>query len=81
MQIYLDSNRGPGKGYMYTLGEDKNFNVFDLSEKKLLSNTGVSNSRPTVMAIDGPRGVAYLANRRAGIVVFDLTTIEVSCLS
>lgn len=52
--------------------------MFDLKEKKLLSNVQISKSRPTVFYVDGPRGILYIANRKGGIVVFDLTTIEVS---
>jgi hypothetical protein len=77
MDLYLDSFRGPEQGYLYSIGEDKAFNAYNMSEKKLVQNINVAKSRPTVMTVDGPRGVLYVATRKGGVVVFDLSTLEV----
>jgi hypothetical protein len=39
MQLYIDSNRGDKLGYLYSIGENKSLNTYDLTEKKLLSST------------------------------------------
>jgi hypothetical protein len=78
MDLYIDSFRGPEQGYLYSIGEDKCFNSYNLSEKKLVQNINVAKSRPTLLSVDGPRGVIYIATRKGGVVVFDLSTLEVN---
>ena len=57
---------------IYTISEDRNFSVFDLKAKSLVSETICSTKKLTEMVVDFRNKIAYVADRGGSIQVISL---------
>jgi WD40 repeat protein len=69
MGIHYD----PITEYIYTIGEDKKFKVFDLSHNITVSDLSVGNALLSCLAGDRDNKRAFISNRSGQIFIYDIS--------
>jgi hypothetical protein len=75
--IKVDSSRGGELGYVASVGENKYLAVHDITEKTQKCTQSLGKSRPSTMEFNQESGILAVGNRKGGIFVFNLNSLEV----
>jgi len=62
-------------GYLYSIGEDKFFRVYDVSQKNILAELQVGGQMLTKLEVDRASKRAFIANKGGNVFIYDISPV------